>query len=212
MCLFESGHGHCQRRHERNLSHSVCLSHTLCAYRRSFFAEHILRGGFTAWAGLWRLCRRPAQRDAGLQRRRTVGTAAGRLPPGSEGLMLVPYWNNVMSPIGTYCLPALRSGWTATHGREHFYRGYFRGHRLRAAAGRRCHDGSVRPALDPEYVTMGGGSRSKLWCQIMADVTGVPVLRSTTAEATCLGAGILAAAAVSWRRDVKAAADAMTTW
>jgi xylulokinase len=39
-----------------------------------------------------------------------------------------------------------------------------------------------------EYVTMGGGSRSRLWCaEIIADVTGVPVLRSTSTEATCSG-------------------------
>ena len=57
---------------------------------------------------------------------------------------------------------------------------------------------------------MGGGSRSGLWCQILADVTGVPVARSATAEATCLGAGILAAAAAGWYPNVTSAADGMT--
>ena len=61
-----------------------------------------------------------------------------------------------------------------------------------------------------EYVVMGGGSRSDLWRQIMADVTGVPVVRSTSAEATCLGAGILAAVAVGWYADAGTAAGAMT--
>jgi xylulokinase len=45
---------------------------------------------------------------------------------------------------------------------------------------------------------------------MMADVTGIPVVRSTTREATCLGAGILAAAAAGWFADVRAAAAAMT--
>jgi xylulokinase len=57
---------------------------------------------------------------------------------------------------------------------------------------------------------MGGGSRSALWCQIFADVTGVPVVRSSSAEATCLGAGILAAVAAGWYPDPAAAAAAMT--
>jgi xylulokinase len=61
-----------------------------------------------------------------------------------------------------------------------------------------------------EYVTMGGGSQSRLWCQIVADICGVPVLRSTTTEATCLGAGILAAAAAGWFSDAASAAEAMT--
>jgi sugar (pentulose or hexulose) kinase len=43
---------------------------------------------------------------------------------------------------------------------------------------------------------LGGGSRSALWCQIVADVNGKVVKRASTADATNLGAGILAAAAV----------------
>jgi sugar (pentulose or hexulose) kinase len=44
----------------------------------------------------------------------------------------------------------------------------------------------------------------------MADVTGVPIVRSTTTEATCLGAGILAAAAAGWYSNAYQAAAAMT--
>jgi sugar (pentulose or hexulose) kinase len=62
-----------------------------------------------------------------------------------------------------------------------------------------------------EYVALGGGSRSSLWCQILADVTGIPIVRSTTTEATCLGAGILAATAVGWYSDVYSAANGMTS-
>ena len=61
-----------------------------------------------------------------------------------------------------------------------------------------------------EYVILGGGSKSDLWCEIMSDVTGLPVVRSATAEATCLGAGILAAAASGWYQDIYKAAEAMT--
>ncbi len=61
-----------------------------------------------------------------------------------------------------------------------------------------------------EYVTMGGGSRSDLWRQIMADVTGVSVVQSTTTEATCLGAAILAAVAAGWYPDVRVAAAQMS--
>jgi sugar (pentulose or hexulose) kinase len=44
-----------------------------------------------------------------------------------------------------------------------------------------------------EYVILVGGSNSDLWCQIMADVLGAPVIRAHTAEATNLGAGVLCA-------------------
>ncbi len=39
---------------------------------------------------------------------------------------------------------------------------------------------------------MGGGAKSRLWNQIKADVTGLPVAVPRTSEATALGAGLLA--------------------
>ena len=56
----------------------------------------------------------------------------------------------------------------------------------------------------------GGGSRSLLWRQIIADVTGIPVSRSETVEAAALGAGILAAAGAGLFPDAASAALAMT--
>jgi xylulokinase len=44
-----------------------------------------------------------------------------------------------------------------------------------------------------EWVVMGGGSRSDLWCQIIADVTGREVRRAAEREAAALGAAMLAA-------------------
>ena len=61
-----------------------------------------------------------------------------------------------------------------------------------------------------EYVILGGGSNSDLWCQIMADVLGAPVVRAHTVEATNLGAGILGAYGVGWYDSVEDAAAAMT--
>jgi xylulokinase len=57
---------------------------------------------------------------------------------------------------------------------------------------------------------MGGGSRSALWRQMIADVTGKPVRRSRTSEATALGAGILAAAGVGLFPGAREAAANMT--
>lgn len=100
-------------------------------------------------------------------------------------------------------------GWSTFHGKEHFYRAVLEGI---AFEQRLAGEGVMAATGQPfsEYITLGGGSRSTLWCQIMADVTGVPIVRSTTTEATCLGAGILAATAVGWYPDVYQAAAAMT--
>ena len=57
---------------------------------------------------------------------------------------------------------------------------------------------------------LGGGSRSPLWCQIIADVLGRDVKLVREQESTALGAGIHAAAALGLHADIRAAADAMT--
>jgi sugar (pentulose or hexulose) kinase len=134
---------------------------------------------------------------------------AAKVPPGSLGLVLVPYWSNAMTPYWDTAASGITVGWTGAHGREHFYRAILEG----IAFEQRLIGDAMTAAIGHplgEYVVMGGGSRSRLWCQIIADVTGVPVVRSTTSEATCLGAGILAAAAGGWYPDAISAADRMT--
>jgi len=56
----------------------------------------------------------------------------------------------------------------------------------------------------------GGGSRSPLWRQIVADVTGKEVVACREAETTSLGAGMQAAAAAGWHGSVREAAEAMS--
>jgi xylulokinase len=148
--------------------------------------------------------------DLPLSPEELLEAAARKLPPGALGLMLVPYWGAVMTPYWDAAATGIMLGWTGAHRREHFYRAILEGiayeHRLAmeniaAATGQASH----------EFVVMGGGSRSALWCQIIADVTGQLVTRAGSAEATNLGAGILTAAAVGWYADVYEAANAMTT-
>jgi xylulokinase len=176
----------------------------------AYVAEHILRGGVYTIG--WFLDKFAADlRDSWLPAgpESAFEEAAAKLPPGAAGLMLVPYWNNVMSPYWDAAATGIVIGWTGAHGREHLYRAILEG----IAYEQRLVGDAMMAAVGQrftEYVTMGGGSRSALWSQVLADVTGVPILRSTTTEATCLGAGILAAAAAGWYSDVRAAADAMT--
>ena len=130
---------------------------------------------------------------------------AASLPPGAGGLMLVPYWNTVMNPYWDPAASGLVMGWTTAHRRHHLYRAILEGiafeHRL-------AMDGIAAATGVPltEHVILGGGSRSPLWRQIIADVLGAPVLRARSADATNLGAGVLAAWAAGWFPDPVAAA------
>ena len=60
------------------------------------------------------------------------------------------------------------------------------------------------------FLVMGGGSHSQLWCQIIADVLNRPVDVALEPEATCLGAGILAAYGAGLFPSISEAAATMT--
>ena len=53
-------------------------------------------------------------------------------------------------------------------------------------------------------IATGGGAKSALWCQLQADITGLPVIVPKVTEAGCLGAAMVAAG----RYEAAALADA----
>ena len=59
------------------------------------------------------------------------------------------------------------------------------------------------------YVAIGGGAASDLWSQIIADATARPVQRSTTVEASSLGAAMAAAKGCGWFASFAEASAAM---
>ncbi len=134
---------------------------------------------------------------------------AAALPPGAEGLMLVPYWNTVMNPYWDPAASGLVIGWTAAHRRHHLYRALLEGI---AFEQRLAMEGIASSSGIPlrEYVLLGGGSRSRLWRQLISDVLAAPVLRAQSADATNLGAAILAAWAADWFPTLLEAAATMT--
>ena len=44
-------------------------------------------------------------------------------------------------------------------------------------------------------IATGGGAKSDIWCQLQADITGLPILIPEEKEAACLGAAMIAAVA-----------------
>jgi xylulokinase len=183
---------------------------TLCApLPGSYYLETVLKGGvFTVSWFAERFAPDLKSQASGQSIEQLLEEQAARVPPGNLGLLLVPYWHGAMSPYWDPAASGITIGWTGSHGREHFYRAILEGiafeQRLMGEEVMRA----LRRQID-EYLVLGGGSRSNLWCQILADVTGIPIQRTAVLDATCLGAGILAAAAMGWYRDSLAAARAM---
>ena len=130
-----------------------------------------------------------AQRD-GVDAYALLDTGAETVPPGSDGLIMLPCLMGAMAPTWNALARGTFMGFTLAHRREHFSRAILEGS---AYAVRDITDQMLHMGLPlREIRAVGGGARSPLWRQIKADVTGLPVALPNTIETTALGAGILA--------------------
>jgi sugar (pentulose or hexulose) kinase len=130
------------------------------------------------------------------------------VPPGSDGLVLQPYWSPGLRFPGPEARGAI-VGFNDVHTRAHFYRAILEGlvYGLREGAER-----SVKRSKIPiqELRVSGGGSQSKVAMQITADIFGLPVRRPHTFETSGLGAAIDAAVGVGIHPNFNSAVYQMT--
>ena len=138
----------------------------------------------------------------------TLEAEAAASPVGANGVMLVPYWEGCMTPYWDSSARGVIAGLSGSTRRGDLYRALLEGVVLeQALASRRLQAGSGQKI--GHYVAVGGGTASDLWMQILADATGVPVHRSTSKEASSLGAAIAAATGCGWFRSFAEASAAM---
>ncbi|HSV32251.1 MAG TPA: FGGY-family carbohydrate kinase [Atribacteraceae bacterium] len=116
---------------------------------------------------------------------------AAQVSPGADGLILLDHFQGNRSP---YQDPLARGsfwGLSLSHTKAHILRAIYEGtaygtfHILKTLA----KDGFEVQ----EMYASGGGARSKLWLQIHADVTNIPINLTTVEEASTLGTAIYAA-------------------
>jgi len=119
--------------------------------------------------------------------------AAG-IPPGSGGLLMLPHFQGAGIPESNPKAKGVLYGLTLHHGKDHVIRAIMESI---AATLRRMIDATKALGIEIEEIrSLGGGAKSKLWCQIKADLTGLPVATmKNTEDAACLGAAILAGVA-----------------
>jgi xylulokinase len=135
--------------------------------------------------------------------------AAAQIPMGCGSLLCLPYWTGAMTPYWDGHARGVFVGMSGLHGKAHMYRALLEG----IALEQRLLTSGVESATGgkfDEILMLGGGSRSPLWSQIIADALGRTVKQVREQESTALGAGIHAAAALGLHSDLRMAADAMT--
>lgn len=132
---------------------------------------------------------------------------ARTIPPGSEGLVVLDYWQGNRTP---YVDPEARGvirGLSLKHTAGHLFRAILEGiaygteHILRTFR----QNGFVVE----EMVAAGGPTKSALWMQIHADVSNVPITLTEVPDGAALGSAILGAVVAGLFPDVQTAADQM---
>ncbi len=144
-----------------------------------------------------------AQQLLALTKPDELSELAQDIEPGANGLSFMPY----LSPAGErapfYNSNARGSfmGLSFEHGRKHIARAVLEGLSLVI---RDCFEASR--AVPTELRVCGGGASSHIWCQMIADVTGVPTIRSSDREVGAKGAFICALVATGAESDFAHAA------
>ena len=115
-------------------------------------------------------------------------------PAGADGLIMLPYFQGSGIPELNEKAEGVYYGINAGHTRGHFIRAIMEG--LAIALKRMLECEEKLGATMTEIRSLGGGSKSKAWCQIKADILGMPVKVINNSESTpCMGCAILAGVA-----------------
>ncbi|MFH2102039.1 MAG: FGGY-family carbohydrate kinase [Chloroflexota bacterium] len=130
------------------------------------------------------------------------------VPPGSDGLVLQPYWSPGLRFPGPEARGAI-IGFSDMHTRAHLYRAILEGlaYALREGAERTTKRSGVEIT---ELRVAGGGSQSNAAMQLTADIFGLPASRPHLYEASGLGAAMDAAVGAGIHPDFPTAIRAMT--
>jgi xylulokinase len=112
------------------------------------------------------------------------------VPPGSEGLLVLPYLAGERTPVFDPHARGVVAGLTLRHGRGHLFRAAYEGisFGIRQILERfdDAHSGA-------RTVAVGGGLRSPIWVQAVSDITGRPQLIPEQGIGASYGDALLAA-------------------
>lgn len=131
---------------------------------------------------------------------------AAASPPGARGLWFLPYLNGERTPHADPYARGVWFGLSSAHRRADLIRSVLEGVAF-----------ALRDSLEvfkdmgievDQLRAIGGGGKSPLWRQILADVLAVPIVRLNIDEGPAYGAALLAGVGAGVWRDVAEAADA----
>ena len=130
------------------------------------------------------------------------------IPPGSENLVLQPYWSPLLK------IPEAKGsiiGFSRHHTRAHIYKAIIEGIGFALLEGLRGIEKNGKLKIEALTVS-GGGSQSDEICQITADMFGIPVKRIQTYESCGLGSAMIGFVALKVYPDYQTAIKKMVRY
>lgn len=116
---------------------------------------------------------------------------ASKISPGSDGLIMLPHLAGAYFPEYNSKIRGVYSGIGLNHTKGHFIRAIMEslGYMMRSNI-----ESLVSLGINiDKIISIGGGAKSSLWCQIKSDITGIRVEVPEYSETALLGAVILTA-------------------
>jgi len=120
---------------------------------------------------------------------------AAEIEPGSEGLVFLPYLSGERTPHADPHARGAFVGMTLAHGRGHLTRSVLEGVAFGLRDNLALMDAVGLEDIDQIRLS-GGGTKSPVWRQVLADILGVDLISVETAEGAALGAALLAGVGV----------------
>ncbi len=135
---------------------------------------------------------------------------AEAVPAGSEGLLFLPYLTGERTPHPDPLARGAFVGLTVRHTLPHLTRAVLEGVACGLRDSFELMQAAGLPPVEQVRVS-GGGARSALWRQILANVLNVSLVTVNTTEGAAYGAALLAGVAAGQWADVDAACAATIT-
>ncbi|WP_425145148.1 xylulokinase [Deinococcus sp.] len=177
----------------------------LLTFEHVLAGRWLLGGSTAAFGAALEWCRRLLGEHHSFE---ALTSRAASAPPGAGGLIFLPYLSGELQPINDGQARGALVGFTHQHGQAHVIRAAMEG-----AAFALAHNLEIARRAGAEVTELrasGGPTRSSLWCQMLADITGVPLLVATAPGGAPLGTALLAASGVGavpdlfdWARSVR---------
>lgn len=118
---------------------------------------------------------------------------AENIPIGAEGLIFHPYLNGELTPYADPALCGSFTGVRATHTKAHFTRAVLEGVAFSMLDSKLYLDNLNIP-YNTTVTAIGGGTKGKLWRQILSDVLGLTMITTKSSDSS-LGSAMLAGVA-----------------